>query len=261
MLVKFCKYQGAGNDFIMIDNRHAGLQLTRRIIERWCHRKYGVGADGLILLGVSAEADFAMTYYNSDGGESTFCGNGGRCLVRFANHLGLTHDTCTFVAADGLHHGRINRNGTVSISMQNVSAIHHVQNDYVLNTGSPHYVIFVKDVKNSPVKEKGREIRNSDAFAAAGINVNFAEVTGDATLYVRTYERGVEDETLSCGTGVVAAALAYAHRRREVKPPVTVETPGGTLQVDFLQTASGYENIFLTGPAVKVYEGAIMLDE
>ncbi len=259
MTVKFYKYQGTGNDFVMIDNRNLALTNERAQIEKLCNRRFGIGADGLIYLQSKEGYDFEMVYFNSDGNESTMCGNGGRCLIRFAHDLGLIADKCKFMAIDGEHEGEILSDGRVSLKMKDVDCIESYNSDYVLNTGSPHYVQFANYVANLKVYEEGYKIRNSARFAAEGINVNFAEKKSADELFVRTYERGVEAETLSCGTGVVASALAFASKNGSLLSRVSIETPGGKLQVNFEAQGNGYRNIFLTGPAERVFEGEVIV--
>ncbi len=207
MHIPFFKYQGTGNDFILIDNRSGTITLSREQIAVMCHRRYGIGADGAMLLEKADGYDFKMVYYNADGGESTMCGNGGRCLVAFAHALGIINDKASFVAIDGPHIATINADRTISLHMQAVHGIDGGEGYNILNTGSPHYVAWVDDVRQVPVYTEGRRIRNLPQFGPGGTNVNFAH-TQDGDLWVRTYERGVEDETLSCGTGVTAAAIA-----------------------------------------------------
>jgi len=257
MTVKFYKYQGTGNDFIMIDNRSYGLGKEREFIERLCHQKFGIGADGLIYLQERTGYDFEMVYFNSDGNESSMCGNGGRCLIQFARYIGVITTHCKFMASDGEHEGQILIDGTVSLKMKDVDALENYNSDYLLNTGSPHYVQFVNGVTNLNVVENARRIRYSDKFAAEGINVNFVERKSERELFVRTYERGVEGETLSCGTGVVASALAFAFKNGIVIKQVNIETLGGKLKVNFEPSGNGFRNIFLVGPAEKVFEGTL----
>ncbi|MFM2137800.1 MAG: hypothetical protein RJA57_107, partial [Bacteroidota bacterium] len=209
MKVPFVKYQGTGNDFIIIDDRN-GLYggLTTERIHRLCDRRFGIGADGLMLLQLLDGYDFQMRYFNADGREGSLCGNGGRCMVRYAWQLGIRKDTYRFLAADGGHEARIEEDGTVALRMGDVDGILRVHSDHIVHTGSPHYVRIVQDVMDLDVYKKGSEIRNSEPYKTEGINVNFVEQTTKADgIIVRTFERGVEDETLSCGTGVTAAAL------------------------------------------------------
>ena len=242
----------------MIDNR--GLSLPKENIEfvkRLCDRRFGIGGDGLIYLQNKEGYDFEMVYFNSDGRESTMCGNGGRCIVRFAHDLGLGDSEFSFLAIDGPHCGKIHSDGTVSLQMKDVTAVEQRSGDYILNTGSPHFVHFVENVRDYAVAAKGAETRYSDRFTKDGINVNFVESQGDDSIYVRTYERGVEDETLSCGTGVVASSIAWYLRSSNKPTDISVETPGGKLNVRFENTDGKYTNVWLVGPAVRVYDGYI----
>ena len=253
----FSKYHGTGNDFILIDNRAGNISLSKEEIAQMCHRRFGIGADGLMLLETFAGADFRMIYYNADGGESTMCGNGGRCIVAFAKSLGIIGTEASFIAIDGHHSASINDAGIVSLEMIDVDEISDLGTYVMLNTGSPHYVLWVEDAEHSPVLEEGRRIRNEAQFSPGGINVNFVQRLSENRLRVRTYERGVEDETLSCGTGVTAAAIAAAgHTTGSFI--YNIETPGGNLQVAFRKWAkNAAEDITLTGPATFVYEGIL----
>ncbi|MBA3829430.1 MAG: diaminopimelate epimerase [Taibaiella sp.] len=258
MQLTFYKYHGTGNDFIIIDNRNAGIQLSRSQVAQLCHRRFSIGADGLMLLENAEGYDFRMVYYNADGNESTMCGNGGRCIIAFAHKLGLIHDTATFLAIDGTHTAIINTDNTISLHMQDVSGIERHDNHTILNTGSPHYVTWVNDVQDTDVYTEGRRIRYSEPYMPAGINVNFVQLL-DGKLWVRTYERGVEDETLSCGTGVTASAIA-ATAVATGSFNTLINTPGGQLQVSFTKaTPDTAGDVILTGNAVFVYEGKVEL--
>lgn len=257
MTVKFYKYQGTGNDFVMIDNRTTLWQLTTTQIAYLCDRRFGIGADGLILLQTKPGFDFEMVYYNSDGRESTMCGNGGRCLVKFAHDLGMIKDSCKFVAIDGPHHATISPDGQVALQMKNVETIEQTADFSVLNTGSPHYVAFVQNVDEIDLIDEAQAIRYNDRFAAEGINVNFVEIGTEDELLIRTYERGVEDETLSCGTGAVAAVLAYAKQSNYEGKEVALQTQGGRLTVRFEKNDEGFKDVFLIGPAESVFKGEI----
>jgi len=262
MHIQFYKYQGTGNDFIILDNRkEAYSNLTTDQIKSLCDRRFGIGADGLMLLNTKAPFDFEMKYYNADGRESTMCGNGGRCLVKFAYHSGIHRNSYLFTAVDGVHEAEIDLDGTVSLRMRDVYEVKHINGgDFVLNTGSPHYIKFVNGIDKVDVVKNGKQIRNSEMFVKEGINVNFVEHKDEDEIYVRTYERGVEDETLSCGTGVTAAALACYHNETGYND-VTVITKGGKLSVEYDRVDDNfYKNIWLSGPAEKVYEGEIELD-
>ena len=256
MNIKFYKYHGTGNDFIIIDDRNKFFDYTNfKLIASLCKRSTGVGADGLILLRSHDKFDFEMLYFNSNGYESTLCGNGARCIVSLANKLGIIQFNTVFKAIDGAHNAKITNN-VVSIQMNDVFSIEKNNNMCVLNTGSPHCVKLVDDIDNFDVFNNGRQLRNSTEFVGDGINVNFAQIKSNV-LHVRTYERGVEAETLSCGTGVVASAISV-HRLSLIKNNVIdVETMGGNLSVSFENNNQYYQNIWLSGPAIFVYSGII----
>ncbi|MFY7739904.1 MAG: diaminopimelate epimerase [Flavobacterium sp.] len=265
MQLKFYKYQGTGNDFVMIDNRQNFFPKNdTKLIERLCDRRFGIGADGLILLendnstDLSTEkVDFRMVYYNSDGNESSMCGNGGRCLVAFAKSLNVINNNATFIATDGLHHATIDENGIVSLQMKDVDEV-KIDTEYVfLNTGSPHHVTLVNDLENYNVKENGAEIRYSDLYGKAGSNVNFVNQISDNHFRLRTYERGVEDETLSCGTGATATAIAMNVIGKTNSNSIDINVEGGKLKVIFEKADKGFEKVFLIGPATFVFEGII----
>ncbi|MEP6794139.1 MAG: diaminopimelate epimerase [Saprospiraceae bacterium] len=265
MNIPFTKYHGAGNDFILVDDREGrwGGRMDEAWIARVCHRRFGIGADGLILLQKSNDgADFFMKYYNSDGRQSTFCGNGGRCIVSFASQLGIHHGNCKFLGTDGWHTGSINEKGIVYLSMTDVHEITTLDSHtYTLYTGSPHYVIFVDDVENIDVQKEGRAIRNSALFEKEGINVNFAQIAGPSEIRIRTYERGVEDETMACGTGVVASAIVYTIHSDNQSEKCIVNTQGGTLNVEFKRGGKNdFTNVRLIGPAIEVFRGEVSLD-
>ncbi len=254
MAFEFYKYQGTGNDFILIDNRTLHfVKNNTKLVAQLCDRKFGIGADGLILLESHATLDFKMVYYNSDGNLSSMCGNGGRCLVHFANYLGIIENSARFEAADGIHQARIDRD-RISLGMNSVQRI-SVKPSYIfLDTGSPHHVQLVEEVQTFKVFEEGRKIRN-ELYGAEGANVNFVTPINDQTFQVRTYERGVEDETLSCGTGVTAVAIAMYETGRTNSKEVRLETQGGSLKVRFEKTPTHYESVELIGPAVQVFKG------
>lgn len=262
MDLRFYKYQGTGNDFILIDNRQSQIYLTQPQIANFCHRQFGIGADGLMLLELEPGVDFKMVYFNSDGNQSSMCGNGGRCITAFAKHLGMIEDKAKFLAIDGLHEATINPNGEVALKMKDVKSIEQTDNYYFIDTGSPHYVEIVAGVENIDVYHLGKRIRFNDRFSETGTNVNFIEKTEDH-LFVRTYERGVENETLSCGTGVVASALVAALNGISTsKNNCLVATKGGHLEVTFEKVLEKtFYNIWLKGPAIKVFEGNIDLPE
>lgn len=260
--IPFVKYHGAGNDFIMIDDMQGlwGPRLKKEWVARVCHRRFGVGADGLILLQQGSDgADFFMKYYNADGHTSTFCGNGGRCAVAFAATIGLHTGSCKFLGTDGIHLGEILSDRRVRISMADVHEIVSLDDKSVtLYTGSPHYVTFADRVADLDVYTEGKAIRNSTRFKAEGINVNFVETTGPHEIIIRTYERGVEDETFACGTGVVAAAIASSYQSKGEHTSWLVHAQGGDLQVDFEKRShQDYLAVRLTGPAVAVFKGEI----
>ena len=256
-LIHFYKYQGTGNDFVMIDNRQLSFSKNdTKLIAHLCDRKFGIGADGLILLENHPTVDFKMVYFNADGKESTMCGNGGRCLVRFAEFLGIIKSSTTFEAIDGLHHAQVIDKTAISLQMGDVPDVKQ-EPDYVfVNTGSPHHVQLTENLTDLDVFKEGRNLRNG-LYGEAGANINFVEIKNNHTFKVRTYERGVEDETLSCGTGVTAVALAMHSISKTTSQEVTLETPGGDLKVSFEPQQNGYKNIWLTGPALQVFKGTI----
>lgn len=293
--MKFFKYQGTGNDFIMIDQRETACPETsgadggrqtadsendrwltlddQVLIEKLCDRRFGIGADGLILLENVPGYDFGMVYFNADGRESSMCGNGGRCIVAFAHALGVFEKKCRFLAIDGPHEAHISEVGKswedtylgntkwVELKMSDVQQVENQGVNYILNTGSPHFVQFEKTLAGLDVFKHGREIRNSRPFRAEGINVNFVEKRDPNSIELATYERGVEDETLSCGTGATAAAIAYFIETNLEGPQViSVSTKGGPLEVRFEPDGrGGFENIWLCGPATAVFSGEIRL--
>jgi len=261
LTIHFYKYQGAGNDFVMIDDRNRSFIQERKLIEKICDRHFGIGADGLVLLQDDAESDFRMAYFNSDGRESTMCGNGGRCATLFARKLGIIENKTEFNAIDGIHQAVIE--GTnIRLKMTNVSEVLATHGFVFLNTGSPHHVEFVQDADQVNVKKRGAAIRYGSPYFDEGANVNFVEALTWDTLKIRTYERGVEDETLACGTGVTAAAIAAFHTGVLSNDKINVETRGGNLMVAFKKNASGgYEDVWLTGPAEFVFEGTIDLKD
>lgn len=257
MHLPFSKYQGTGNDFIIIDHRNPEIEHTdTELIQRLCDRKFGIGADGLILLEEELGFHFKMVYFNADGRESSMCGNGGRCIVAFAKQLGLIDDMASFLAIDGPHEAKV-KGDWIHLKMNNVDAVQQGDQHYVMDTGSPHYVTFVSDKTQINVFEEGRAIRQSPPFQEEGINVNFVERLSSGGIDVQTYERGVEDETLSCGTGVTAAAIAYAIDQEYNGPlQVPVQTKGGALTVQ-LNRGDQVTDIWLCGPATFVFDGHI----
>ena len=257
MKISFYKYQGTGNDFVILDNRDKKYSnLSTVQVAFLCDRKFGIGADGLMLLNLHNDYDFEMKYYNADGNEGSMCGNGARCLVQFASDIGIKKTSYHFIATDGLHEANFAANGWVQLKMKEVDRIEVHDNNYVVDTGSPHYIKTVVDVSGYPVFEEGKKIRYSENFSAEGINVNFVEQV-DEKIIVRTYERGVEDETLSCGTGVTASALVSAKSKQGFNR-VNIVTPGGQLAVEFNKISeTQFENIWLCGPATFVFKGEI----
>ncbi|MCF2443147.1 diaminopimelate epimerase [Dyadobacter sp. CY345] len=257
MEIPFFKYQGTGNDFVMIDNRSGYFPSSQKLIESLCHRRFGIGADGLILLENAEGYDFRMVYFNADGREGSMCGNGGRCAVRFAHDLGMFDQETSFIAVDGPHEGVATKE-IIRLKMGSVNGVERHEKYDFLNTGSPHYVTYVDDIQETEVVSIGKDIRYGSEFGPkGGTNVNFVQLLGENHISVRTYERGVEDETYSCGTGVTACVLS-AHLREGWNGLVTVETLGGTLQVDYLEKdRSKFDDIYLIGPAVRVFEGNV----
>jgi len=257
MHVQFYKYQGTGNDFVMVDNlsgEYDGLSIQQ--IKFICDRKFGVGADGLIKINRSEKAEFEVDYYNSDGSKS-FCGNGARCAVAFADFLGIKTSNVSFDAFDGLHDAAFNQL-EVRLNMSDVKSVKQIDGDYEIYTGSPHYIRFVKNLKDYNIVDIGKSIRYNDSYKTDGINVNLAQIIDDNQLEVLTYERGVEDETFSCGTGVTAVVLAYAFERGLEKGEVAVKVKGGDLKVAFIQVEKGvFSHVQLIGPAKFVFKGAI----
>ncbi|HZV71979.1 MAG TPA: diaminopimelate epimerase [Saprospiraceae bacterium] len=263
--IPFVKYHGAGNDFILIDDRDGrwGEMMDESRIAHACHRRFGIGADGLILLQSAADgADFFMKYYNSDGRQSTFCGNGGRCIVSFAAQLGIHKGDCKFLGTDGWHTGSMDETGFVCLSMTDVKEIVTLNvSTYTLYTGSPHFVTLVDDVESIDVQKEGRSIRYGDLFRSEGINVNFAQILNPSEIRIRTYERGVEDETMACGTGVVASAIAYTFHTDNQSEKCVVQTQGGMLTVEFKRKGQQeFSDVRLTGPAVEVFHGELQIE-
>ncbi len=258
MEVTFYKYQGTGNDFVIIDNRlNTFPKEQTNAISFLCDRNFGVGADGLILLEEDESTDFKMIYFNADGNESTMCGNGGRCIVAFAHKLGIFKTKTTFTAIDGLHHASI-KNNIVSLQMIDVNTIDLYDNYCFANTGSPHHVQLVDNLDNYDVYNSGKSIRN-DIYGKEGSNVNFVEQINNTTFKVRTYERGVENETLACGTGVTAVAVAMHKTNKTNSATINLPVKGGELEVSFNENNGTYTDVFLTGPATFVFKGQITI--
>ncbi len=259
--MQFYKFQANGNDFLLVDDRKGLFSSGREEIARFCHRHFGVGADGLILLKSSGSRDFDMAYFNSDGRPAEMCGNGGRSIAAMAFMKGLAGKEMRFLASDGVHEAKIedvsadNRIFDVSLKMQDVKEVKVFDDGWFLNTGVPHFVRFVSPVENVDVQRMGREIRNDHRFAPNGTNVNFVGIAEDG-LFVRTYERGVEDETLSCGTGVTASALVAAFLKTS-KPTTKVYTRGGDFQVSSRENGDGFTDVWLRGPVEWVFQGEI----
>lgn len=258
MQISFYKYEGTGNDFVMIDNRQETFPKENiTLVKHLCDRRFGIGGDGLILLEHDLEADFKMVYYNSDGNPSSMCGNGGRCIVAFAHLLNIIENKAAFNAIDGLHHATILPDGIVSLQMSDVLKVENHSDHIFLNTGSPHHVALVDDLAHLDVKSLGSKIRYSEWYGASGSNVNFVKQIEDATFAIRTYERGVEDETLSCGTGATAVAIAMNAIGKTTSNVVEIRVEGGTLEVSFDKENGYYTNVLLKGPATLVYKGSI----
>ncbi len=254
MEISFSKYQGTGNDFILIDNRAETFLKKPDVIAKLCDRKFGIGADGLILIENHSDLDYQMIYFNADGTQS-LCGNGSRCGFAFAKSLGLVKDIARFETTDGIHDIK-EENGTILFGFSPIAdKVRDEGNDKYLDTGSPHHVRFVNNVDGIDVLTEGRRIRNLSVYSGQnGTNVNFAQLLPDG-IKMRTYERGVEDETLSCGTGATAVALIAS--QQGLKSPVKLETEGGTLTVSFEHNDGFFENIWLAGPAEKVFDGTV----
>jgi diaminopimelate epimerase len=258
MQIEFYKYQGTGNDFVMIDNRSNFFPKDNiQLIARLCDRRFGIGGDGLILLENDTETDFKMVYYNSDGNQSSMCGNGGRCLVAFAKKLNVIQDSTTFIATDGVHHASVADNGIVSLQMIDVADI-KITPDYVfMNTGSPHHIQLVEDLEHYNVKENGASIRYGELYGKQGSNINFVKKIDETTFSLRTYERGVEDETLACGTGATAVAIAMNVLGKTKANSIDLNVEGGKLVVSFDKKDGQFTNVFLKGPAEFVFKGTI----
>ena len=254
-LIKFYKYQATGNDFILIDNRSGVFPSNDLdLVKKLCHRKFGIGSDGLILIETDDQSDFNMVFYNPDGSQS-LCGNGSRCAVKFAKHLGIVSTKTSFNAFDGIHTATI-KGDIIHLNMHDVQNVRHMADGMFIDTGSPHYTQFIAKADGFDVVEEGKKIRYGGLFHKEGVNVNFIQVKSENEIYVRTYERGVEDETLSCGTGVTASAIAAGFNG--VNDNVKIETPGGTLNVSYDKNDDGtFTKVVLSGPAVMVYEGEI----
>lgn len=252
----FNKYQGAGNDFVMVDNRRAQINPSdHTLINKLCDRRFGIGADGLILISDHNEFDYEMKYFNSDGYIGSMCGNGGRCTARFAYNLGIAGKSQKFMAFDGMHEAIVEED-IIRLQMRDVANPGLSDGDYFINTGSPHLVLFGKNIDDIDVKTEGSKLRYSPMFAPGGTNVNFVQVLEDG-IYVRTYERGVEDETLACGTGVTASAIASVLKGHFDTNSINIRTKGGNLNVTMDFSQEKISKIWLSGPATFVYKGEI----
>lgn len=260
MRVEFGKYEGAANDFVIIDNRAGIIYPSVPLVASLCDRRTGIGADGLMLLEGSTRGDFRMRYFNSDGREATMCGNGGRCIALFAFHARAAGETMSFEAADGMHGAKIlsvaDNTASVSLGMKDAGGIEELAGGYFIDTGSPHYVTFMEDLDRLDVYSRGRRMRDMEEFVSrGGANFNFVQIVSEGTLRVRTYERGVEDETFACGTGAVASAVVASAVRCPGRSRFEVRALGGNLYVDFAYSDGLYRDVLLTGPARRVYSG------
>jgi len=262
MQASFYKYQGAGNDFIIIDNRDNSFPQKSELIQKCCDRRFGIGGDGLILLESHSSLDFQMKYFNADGLEGSMCGNGGRCIAAFANDIGIQRENYRFQAIDGTHYASIlssfEGNAVVRLSMNKVKGLEEKNNAFIINTGSPHYIVFKETTEMLDVVQEGREIRFSKEYQDEGINVDFVAASGNS-LRVRTYERGVENETLSCGTGILASAMAWAYKCNLNNMEYHISCPGGKLKAGFMRDNDSFKGVWIEGPAVKVFQGNISL--
>lgn len=259
MKLNFYKYQGAGNDFILVDNRKSGFDHQQpQVLAALCDRRFGIGADGIMFLQNVEGFDFEMIYYNADGNPSSMCGNGGRCIVAFAKQLKIIKEETNFLAVDGWHYAKISESRDwVSLRMIDVKEVDRDGDAYVLNTGSPHFVQATTDLATRDVFKEGKAIRYNDIYKTHGININFVEDMG-SYYFVRTYERGVEDETYACGTGVTAVALAMAkHKNQTGANSTRIKALGGDLNIRFDYDGKIFNNIFLEGPATFVFEGHV----
>lgn len=254
MQINFSKYHGTGNDFIIIDNRNLDFPNTKELINKMCHRRFGIGADGLMLVENAKGYDFRMRYFNSDGSEASMCGNGGRCIVAFAKKLKIIETNTKFIAYDGEHKAKIDADNNVSLQMQDVSNIIQKEEHTFLNTGSPHAVFFIDSHLNFDTYSEGYKIRNSEEYIKNGTNVNFVSFQENNNITVTTYERGVEDETYSCGTGCVASAISSAILLNKYNN-FSIKTKGGTLSVSFKYQNNLFSEIILNGPTNENFIG------
>lgn len=264
MKIRFAKYQGTGNDFILIDDRTRLFSATQEEIAKLCHRRMGIGADGLILLRAHPSADFEMIYFNSDGREGSLCGNGGRCITAFAAELGIITTKAQFMAFDGPHEAevlRANREAgryQINLKMQDVTSTEPIDGTCFIDTGSPHFVLVKDNIESIDVFKEGSAIRYSESFKKQGTNVDFICKNANG-IAMRVYERGVEEETYSSGTGAVACALTAA-LLGWTKSPCAIETKGGVLMVDYQKEGLLFTNIWLNGPATKSFDGILSIN-
>ncbi len=266
MIIGFVKYEGTGNDFIIIDARALDFEFPPEFVAALCDRHFGIGADGLMLFEVGGgKADFNMRYFNSDGFETTMCGNGGRCIALYAHHQGIGSREKVFCGADGVHRAKIAKaddlRGIIDLQLNHAGVVEKKNDSFVLDTGSPHYVKFVTDIDDVDVAGMGREIRYDPAYGPKGINVNFVEITGEGSFRLRTYERGVEDETQACGTGATAAAIAVRLAKQPSCSRFSITAQGGQLTVSFNPGDNGiFTDVWLRGEARKVFHGKFETD-
>ena len=260
MRIRFSKYHGTGNDFIIIDNRMLLVQLSEKQVASLCHRRFGIGADGLIMIEESEVGFIKMRYYNSDGIEAGMCGNGGRCVAAWVNNMDPGFKNFVFEAADGLHKAEVNDHGNglyqVKLSISDVFEFEKLTDGYFIHTGSPHFVVFTSEAEQMDVVGMGRQLRYDERFQPYGANVNFVSFQ-ESAIAVRTYERGVEDETLSCGTGVTASAIAAFLHSGANQSKWKIYTRGGELMVSSDFDGQGFGNIILEGPARFLFHGEI----
>ena len=255
MLINFFKYQGTGNDFIIIDFREKNIKLTDEIIKSICNRKFGIGSDGLMIIKNHDDYDFEMKFFNPDG-SSSFCGNGSRCAVLYSLHHGFIQRKCSFLTNDGVHQATVNKDEIVRVSIRNPKQFNELKNDsFEINTGSPHYIQFMSDINQLDFLTYCKSIRNNKKYKKNGININLVE-DKNSNLIMRTFERGVENETLSCGSGVTAAALAFGYRKKNINK-VHIKTLGGNLIVEFKMNKSTFSEIHLSGPSSFVFKGEL----
>lgn len=259
-MISFSKFESTGNDFILADNRRRSFPVGEERIRRLCHRRFGIGADGLILIETHPVYDFTMRYFNSDGREATFCGNGGRAVCGFARSLGIQKEKYRFQAVDGVHEAFVEdiAEGQWFVSLGMCDVV--VEDPSLIHTGSPHHLLYVEDLKHFDVKNRGAELRHDPQFAPDGCNVNFLEFI-DGKLWVRTFERGVEEETLSCGTGVTAASVFHAIAKPDGDFDLGITTSGGSLKVSFHKHGHHFSQIVLSGPTRKVFDGKLIPDQ